>query len=273
VSADDVRAARRSIIRFERGEPLHEHDRVAAEEPCEIRLNGNPVAVSMRTPGNDRELAAGFLYSEGIVEVGDIGTISACQDPDALNPENIVEVRLVDGREPRADWQRNFYASSSCGVCGKASIESIHVHADRLRDATRFSSRVISAAVPALRERQATFDATGGLHAAGVFTPDGEPLVVREDVGRHNAVDKVIGWAYQRELLPLGGHMLVVSGRQSFEIVQKALVAGIPLVAGVSAASSLAVDLAEDSGMTLVGFVRGESFVVYTGAERVRAAR
>jgi len=259
----------RDATRFSRGGQSREVDRITVEEPCEIRLAGESVAVVMRTPGHDRELAAGFLYTEAIVRPGDIGTISACTDEDALNPENIVEVRLVPGVEPAGTWQRNFYATSSCGVCGKASIEAIHVTANRLSDATRFRREVITGAVPALREAQSTFDATGGIHAAGLLTSDGELLVVREDVGRHNAVDKVIGWAYLREMVPLSGHMLVVSGRQSFEIAQKALVAGIPLVAGVSAATSLAVDLAAESGLTLIGFVRGDTFVAYTGAERV----
>lgn len=239
------------------------------EEPCEIRLGGEAVAVTMRTPGHDRELAAGFLYTETIVAPGEIATISACTDEDALNPENVVEVSLLPGIEKERNWERNFYATSSCGVCGKASIEAIRVTRDRLRDATRFQVGAVTSAVPALRAGQSTFDETGGIHAAGLFAPDGELLLVREDVGRHNAIDKVVGWAYLNECLPLSGHMLVVSGRQSFEVVQKALVAGIPLVAGVSAASSLAVDLAAESGMTLIGFVRGEDFVVYSGAERL----
>ncbi len=245
------------------------NDHVVVEEPCEIRLGGDPVAVVMRTPGHDRELAAGFLYSEGIVGIADIGSVSACSDPDALNPENIVEVRLVPGVEPAGDWDRNFYASSSCGVCGKASIEAIHVMAPPLDDSTTFQRASITAGVPALRDRQEVFTATGGLHAAGLFSRHGDLIVVREDIGRHNAVDKVIGYAYTHDLLPLAGHMLVVSGRQSFEIVQKAAVARIPLVAGVSAASSLAIELARDKAMTLVGFVRGPSMVAYTGAERL----
>ena len=265
----DEGSAGRDATRFSRGGQSHETDHVTLEEPCEIRLEGEPVAVVMRTPGHDRELAAGFLYTEAIVQPGDIGTITACTEADVLNPENIVEVRLVPGVEPSRSWQRNFYAASSCGVCGKASIEAIHVATSPLSDATRFRREIITAAVPALRDAQNTFDVTGGIHAAGLFTTDGEALVVREDVGRHNAVDKVIGWAYLREILPLNGHMLVVSGRQSFEIAQKAVVAGIPLVAGVSAATSLAVDLAAESGMTLIGFLRGETFVAYTGAERV----
>lgn len=244
-------------------------DQVAVEEPCEIRLGREPVAVVMRTPGNDRELAAGFLYSEGIVKVGDIGSISACADPDVLNPENIVEVRLVPGVEPAGNWDRNFYASSSCGVCGKASIDAIEVFAPPIEDSTTFRRADIAAALPALRDRQKVFSATGGLHAAGLLSQHGELIVVREDVGRHNAVDKVIGYAYTHDLLPLSSHMLVVSGRQSFEIVQKAVVARLPVIAGVSAASSLAIELARDKAMTVVGFVRGSSMVAYTGAERL----
>jgi len=266
---NDQGSVDREIVRYERGGPSRESDRVTVEEPCEIRLGGAPVAVVMRTPGHDRELAAGFLFSETIVAPGEIGTISACKDPDALNPENIVEVKVVPGVEIADTLQRNFYATSSCGVCGKASIEAIRLATERLRDATRFRRDIIAGAVPALRAAQETFEATGGLHAAGLLSAGGEVLVVREDVGRHNAVDKVLGWAYLRDMLPLSGHFLVVSGRQSFEIVQKALVAGLPLVAGVSAVSSLAIDLAEEGGMTLVGFVRGDNFVAYTGAERV----
>lgn len=247
-------------------------DRLAVEEPCEIRLGDEPVAVTMRTPGHDRELAAGFLFSEGIVGAGDIATITSCRDPDALNPENVVEVQLTPGREPRGSWQRNFYAASSCGVCGKASIEAIHVQADPLDDDARFSRATVATCMDRLRERQRVFDETGGLHGAGIFTPAGEPLVVREDIGRHNAVDKTIGWAYLQERLPLHGHLLVVSGRSSFEIVQKALVARIPAIAAVSAASSLAVELAAASGMTLLGFVRDDRMVAYSGAERLTDA-
>lgn len=244
-------------------------DDLVVEEPCEIRLDGESVAVVMRTPGHDRELAAGFLFTEGIVEPGDIGTISACTDPDALNPENIIEVRLAPGVEPRSGWQRNFYAASSCGVCGKASIESIHVRADPIEDDASWRRDEFAGSIDRLREHQAVFDATGGLHGVGLFDRRGRLVAAREDVGRHNAVDKVIGYALLNELLPLHGHLLAVSGRSSFEIVQKALVARIPAVVSVSAASSLAVDLARDSGMTLVGFVRGDRFVVYAGAERV----
>jgi FdhD protein len=266
--SDSIRRTR--VHRPEAEELVATEDDLVVEEPCEIRLNGESVAVVMRTPGHDRELAAGFLYTEGIVEPGDIATISACTDPDALNPENIVEVRLAPGRAPRTGWQRNFYAASSCGVCGKASIEAIHVRADAVEDDSVWSRDQFASAVKTLRQHQAVFDATGGLHGVALFDGEGRLVVAREDVGRHNAVDKVIGYALLRELLPLSAHLLAVSGRSSFEIVQKALVARIPAIASVSAASSLAVELARDSGMTLVGFVRGDRFVVYAGPDRVR---
>ena len=258
-----------SVTLFE-GDPPHEaEDFLVVEEPCEIRLGGESVAVVMRTPGHDRELAAGFLFSEGIIAPGDVGTIASCADPDVLNPENIVEVTLLDGRAPRTAWQRNFYAASSCGICGKASIEAIYVTSVPISDSSRFSDAVVRDATNRLRDSQTVFAETGGLHAAGLFDSTGRLVAVREDIGRHNAVDKIIGHAYLNDLLPLGGHFLVVSGRSSFEIVQKALVAAIPLLASVSAASSLAVELAADSGMTLAGFVRGERMVVYSGAQRV----
>lgn len=241
------------------------------EEPCEIRLAGESVAVVMRTPGHDHELVAGFLYTEGIVGPGDIGTISACNDPDALNQENIVEVNLVPGRKPRGSWQRNFYAVSSCGICGKASIEAIRVTASPIQDTTVVGRDAILRCLRRLRTQQPVFDLTGGLHAAGLFDRGCEPVVVREDIGRHNAVDKVIGHCFLRDRLPLGGHVLAVSGRSSFEIVQKALVAEVPIVASVSAASSLAVDLAAENNMTLIGFVRGDRLIVYTGGERIAA--
>jgi FdhD protein len=252
----------------DRGE--RRHDRLAVEEPCEVRLEDQAVAVIMRTPGHDRELAAGFLFTEGIIGPGDVGTIASCSDPDALNPENIIEVRLAPGRAPRGSWQRNFYAASSCGICGKASIDAIHVASPRIDDDTTFDPATVAGCVERLRESQSAFEETGGLHGAGVFSPAGELLVIREDVGRHNAVDKCIGWAYLNERLPLRGHMLVVSGRSSFEIVQKARVAGIPVIAAVSAASSLAADLAAESNMTLLGFVRGQRLVAYAGERRIR---
>lgn len=261
--------ATRQVRRWQADDCQQVDDRLVVEEPCEIRLGGESVAVVMRTPGHDRELAAGFLYSEGIVDRGDIGTISTCADPDVLNPENIVEVRLIAGREPRGSWQRNFYATSSCGICGKASIEAVRVAVTPLTGTATVPRATVVSALRLLRQSQPVFDLTGGLHAAGLFDRDGNVIVVREDIGRHNAVDKVIGYAYLRELLPLTEHLLVVSGRSSFEIVQKALVAAIPVIAAVSAASSLAVELAAENNLALVGFARDERLVVYTGDERL----
>ncbi len=240
----------------------------------------------MRTPGHDAELVAGFLFTEGIVAPGQIGTISHCGDADelSLNGENLVEVELVDGEEPAAGWQRNFYAASSCGICGKASIEAIQQHADPLPDGfgsaddaegcrriSRIPHTVLLEAADRLSAEQPVFQETGGLHAAALFGLDGSLRVLREDVGRHNAVDKVIGHALLADdtWRGLHDHLLIVSGRTSFEIVQKALVARIPVLAGVSAASSLAVQLARESNMALAGFVRGRRLVVYAGEERM----
>ncbi len=244
-------------------------DELAVEEPCEIRLDDEPVAVTMRTPGSDAELAAGFLFTEGIVGVHDIATISHCAEPDALHPENVVDVRLAGGRRPLRSVQRHFFASSSCGICGKASIEAIHVDTAPAIDGPTISAAVLSGMARSMGHRQDVFAATGGLHAAGIFDAAGELRVLREDVGRHNAVDKVIGHALLAEWMPLEEHVLLVSGRTSFEIVQKALVARIPIVAGISAASSLAVAFAAQSNMTLVGFLRRQTMNVYAGAERV----
>ncbi len=240
---------------------------VVIEEPLEMRLNEQPVAVTMRTPGHDIELVLGFLVSEGVIEdPSAVLSIAHCEE----NP-NVAEVCTepdAPGVHPPA--ARNFYASSSCGVCGKASLEGIRsrtpdVHADT----TTVSCGLLTALPDRMRGAQTLFEATGSLHAAGLFTATGELLCLREDVGRHNAVDKVVGWAAARELLPLHGHVLVVSGRSSFEIVQKALVAGIPILAAVSGPSSLAVELARESGMTLIGFLRGKTMNIYSAAKRV----
>jgi FdhD protein len=237
-------------------------DRVALEDPLEIRLRGTPLAVVMRTPGDDRDLVTGFLLTEGILlgpgEIVDVRRLDASR----------VDVALQDGLEIDATrFQRNLFMSSSCGVCGKASIEAVQLFA---RPAAPFTvtSTVIARLTGELRHHQPTFDETGGLHAAGLFDLTGRPLAVREDVGRHNAVDKAIG-AAAASAWPLPPALLVVSGRQSFEIVQKAAVAGIGGVVGVSAPSSLAVELASSLGMLLVGFARGESFNVYAGAHRL----
>ena len=260
----------RTINKFEGDARSEVEDALAVEEPCEIRIGDDPVAVTMRTPGNDAELAAGFLFSEGIVGVDDIGAISHCASSDAVHPENVVDVRLVPGRRPLREVERHFFASSSCGICGKASIEAIHVDAPPVGPGPLISQAQLDEMMERFGSEQAGFAATGGLHAAGLFTAAGELVALREDVGRHNAVDKVIGHALLAERLPLPDAVLLVSGRTSFEIVQKALVARFSIVAGVSAASSLAAEFAAQSNMTLIGFLRPGTMNVYAGAERVR---
>ncbi|WP_068272503.1 formate dehydrogenase accessory sulfurtransferase FdhD, partial [Aldersonia kunmingensis] len=235
-----------------------------------------PLAVTMRTPGSDVELAQGFLLTEGIIrDRSDIAAVRYCNSagPDGMNTYNVLDVDLAPGVTlPDTGIERNFYTTSSCGVCGKASLDSIrtrtrHSPAD---DPATVDTEVLAGLPDTLREAQKVFATTGGLHAAGLFTPDGRVLAVREDVGRHNAVDKLIGWAAEQDRIPMAGTVLLVSGRASFELVQKAVMAGIPILAAVSAPSSLAVDLAEDAGLTLVGFLRGQSMNLYTHPERVR---
>jgi FdhD protein len=236
-----------------------ERDQVAVEEPLEIRIGGRPVAVTMRTPGHDEELALGFCLSEGLVP------------REARLPEDLA-ANTVDVDAPGFDparLQRSFYTSSSCGVCGKGALEAIAVEAPRVESELRLPLSLVASLPERLREEQAAFAATGGLHATGLFSVAGEALCVREDVGRHNAMDKVVGWAFRRRLLPLGEHVLCVSGRLSFELVQKAAVAGCPVLVAVGAPSSLAVDLAGDRGITLCGFVRGGSVNVYTEPWRI----
>ena len=235
-----------------------DEDVVAVEEPLEIRVDGAPLAVTMRTPGHDEELAVGFLFSEGLIDgprpVGLTGDLAV----------NTIEVTGPLDRDPGA---RRFYTTSSCGVCGKGALEEVAVHAEPAVPGPEIE-RALLAALPD-RLRQPTFERTGGLHATGLFAPDGELLCVREDVGRHNAMDKVVGRALLDGKLPLHGRILCVSGRLSFELVQKAAVAGAPILVGVGAPSSLAVSLATDRGMTLGGFARGGKVNVYSGAERV----
>jgi FdhD protein len=250
-------------------------DCAAAEEPLEVRLHGQSFAVIMRTPGADRELAAGFLFAERVLTAADdLGTIEYCTDPDADHPENIVNVTLVDGSMPRIERmlaeRRQVAMNSSCGLCGRLSIESLRTEGRPLDAAWSTGRDVVSSLPDRLRAVQRTFDATGGLHAAGLFTADGGLEDLAEDVGRHNAVDKVIGRMLMRDALPLADRMLFVSGRTSFEIVQKAFLAGIPVLVSVSAPSTLAIDLATDTGMTLVGFVRGDGFNVYSHPQRVK---
>lgn len=242
-------------------------ERVVVEEPLELRLDGAPLAVTMRTPGADVELAAGFLVSEGIVS--DFDVVASIAHCDAN--ENAVETRLEPGatgvRLPEA---RHFFASSSCGVCGKATLDALRMRARALHDdRLRVSAELLRALPARLRAAQPLFAETGALHAAGLFDARGELLCAREDVGRHNAVDKVIGWAALEGRLPLSGTILLASGRLGFEIAQKALVAGIPMLAAISGPSSLAVELARESGMTLVAFLRGDALNVYAGADRI----
>jgi FdhD protein len=247
-------------------------DRVATEEPLEIRIDGaGPLTVTMRTPGHDFELAAGFLHAEGLLGAGGIRRMTYCTDPsvDAEQQYNIVNVGL-DGPAPELP-DRRFAVSSACGVCGKASLDALSLRgcAALPVDRPAVPAEVVYGLPDALRAAQRTFETTGGLHAAGLFTAAGELLCVREDVGRHNAVDKLVGWALLDKRLPLAGHILMVSGRTSYEITQKALVAGIPIVCAVSAPSSLAVSLADEFGLTLVGFLRDERFNIYSHPERL----
>jgi FdhD protein len=267
-----ARTVRRRLLRVAGGSVRWAGDDVAAEEPLEIRIGGAPVAVTMRTPGNDFDLATGFLFSEGLVTAAEqVRGIQTCSWKET-GEMNVLDVTLA-ADAPRFDPSsaRSFYTTSSCGLCGKASIEAIRTRAQwEVRDdPLRIGAATLSALPERIRDSQRVFDRTGGLHAAGLFDSAGELRCLREDVGRHNAVDKVIGWALTERLLPLRSHVLMVSGRASFELTQKALVAGIPMLAAVSAPSSLAVELAEDAGMTLVGFLRGDTMNVYTGAQRV----
>jgi FdhD protein len=260
-------------INLDGSDPRRRPDDLAAEEPLEIRVRKAPLAVTMRTPGQDIDLAMGFLLTEGVISSsGDVVTAQLCAGTDTPNTYNVVDVVLgADVPPPVTDPSRNFYTTSSCGVCGKASIDAVRTRSqfDIGPDGVSVTAQTLASLPDKLRAAQRTFDRTGGLHAAGLFTADGDLLVLREDVGRHNAVDKVIGWALREGRLPLTGHVLLVSGRASFELTQKAWMAGIPLLAAVSAPSTLAAELADEAGMTLVGFLRGPSMNVYTGAHRV----
>jgi FdhD protein len=270
--------ARRRITRVQVGAaPIGRQDTLVVEEPLEIRVGGRALAVTMRTPGHDMDLAAGFLVSEGVIaRRDDLPAIRYCAgavDGD-VNTYNVLDCVLgAHVPPPDPSLERSFYTTSSCGLCGKASIDAVRTRSsyDPGGDDLVLDPAVLAALPDRLREAQQVFDATGGLHAAGLFTPAGELLVLREDVGRHNAVDKVVGWALREDRLPLAGTVLMVSGRASFELVQKAWMAGIPAMAAVSAPSSLAVDLANESGMTLVGFLRGDRMNVYAGGQRVLA--
>jgi FdhD protein len=262
---------RRRVLRI-RGDRVEARpDNLAGEEPLEIRVNGEPLAVTMRTPGNDFELAMGFLVSEGVVRSAtDVVAARYCDGGRPDLTYNVVNVSLADDIT-LPDLARNFYVSSSCGVCGKDSLDAVRTAAAWTvsTDPVRVSASVLLELPDRLRSGQAVFRRTGGLHAAGLFDDTGELVCLREDVGRHNAVDKVLGWALATGRIPLAGHILQVSGRTSFELVQKAWMAGIPVLSAVSAPSSLAVDLAAEAGMTLAGFVRGDGMNVYTRTDRV----
>jgi FdhD protein len=256
-SAPPYAAARVQVARFPDGGQAR--DEVAVEEPLEIRIGGRPVAVTMRTPGHDEELALGFCLSEGL-------------EPEAASLTDDLAANTIDVRAPAFDparLQRSFYTTSSCGVCGKGALEAVAVEAPRITSRLQVSAAVVAALPDRLRNSQATFAATGGLHATGLFDREGRLLCAREDVGRHNAMDKVVGWAFLRDILPLAEALLCVSGRLSFELVQKAAVAGCPILTAVGAPSSLAVELAADRGITLCGFVRGGRLNVYTEAWRI----
>jgi FdhD protein len=290
---NEVRHFDVSRIRRERVEPAT--DALVVEEPLEIRLNNIPLAVVMRTPGDDFDLARGFLLTEGIVRgaksverraknVGgrakgegrrvededDHLRVAHARDELGLEIPNVVNCQLPEISEKEiSGWQRHIFASSSCGICGRASIQRVRLQAILPDSNWQIQFSILQTLPEKLRAQQTAFASTGGLHAAALFSPSGEIIALREDVGRHNAVDKILGRAMRRRELPLSHFGLLVSGRLSFEIAQKALLGGLPLVAGISAASSLAVELAEETGMTLVGFLRGETAVVYAGPQRI----
>ncbi|MFD3870489.1 formate dehydrogenase accessory sulfurtransferase FdhD [Streptomyces sp. NPDC058623] len=267
---------RRRVVRIRNGVVGVRPDTLVAEEPLEIRLNGKPLAITMRTPGDDFALAVGFLVSEGVIaHASDVRAVTYCEGAaeDGSNTYNVVNVQL--GAEvplPDITLERNVYTTSSCGLCGKASLDAVRT-ASRFPgiadDPVRVTPDLLAELPDRLRAAQRVFDRTGGLHAAGLFSAAGELLDVREDVGRHNAVDKIVGRAARAGRLPLTGAVLLVSGRASFELAQKAVMAGIPVLAAVSAPSSLAVDLALESGLTLVGFLRGRDMNVYAGEHRI----
>lgn len=255
--------------------PVEREDALAVEEPLEMRVNGSSFSVTMRSPGHDFDLVAGFLVSEGVIwSAEQLASMRFCAgtDEQGLQTFNVIDAELSPGTAPPdLSLERHVYTSSSCGICGTASIDAVHkaTHFGQADDETVWSVDLVASLPDRLRTQQKVFDRTGGVHAAGLFGPDGELLCLREDVGRHNAVDKVVGWALREGRLPVRGTALQVSGRASFELVQKAHMAGIGLLAAVSAPSSLAVEHAASAGMTLVGFSRGGSFNVYAGAHRI----
>lgn len=268
-------STRTSVLRLSPAGADRRADQLAVEEPLELRVGGRALAVTMRTPGNDVELAHGFLLTEGVIgSAPDVSSARYCDslDDEGRNTYNVLDVALAAGvPAPDPSVVRNFYTTSSCGVCGKASLDAVRLRTRFIpaEDPLRVTQPALRAMPDRLRSAQQVFDRTGGLHAAGLFTGDGELLVAREDVGRHNAVDKVLGWALMNGRVPAVGCVLMLSGRASFELVQKAVMGGVALVAAVSAPSSLAVSLATEAGVTLVGFLRGDSMNVYAGEHRI----
>jgi FdhD protein len=267
--------ARRRASHLTTGDAMVRPETLVVEEPLEIRVNGTPLAVTMRTPGSDIELAQGFLLTENVIgDRDDVLTVRYCRGsgPDGTNTYNVLDVTLAPNVPmPEVDVSRNFYTTSSCGICGKASLEAVQLVSRYCPgdDPATVAAETLTAMPDQLRAAQKVFASTGGLHAAALFDTDGTLLVVREDIGRHNAVDKVIGWALEQDRIPLAATVLLVSGRASFELTQKAVMAGIPVLAAVSAPSSLAVDLASQSGVTLVAFLRGDSMNVYSRPDRI----
>jgi FdhD protein len=269
---------RTSLLRVEGGRAFNKSDQLATEEPLEIRLltdrgkreSGQTLAVTMRTPGNDFELAAGFLFAEGVINTrDDVRRITYCTSRDEPQQYNIVNVELSPRVRPElAPLERHFYTTSACGVCGKSGLENLRLRHTRLEAAWRVPAETIAELPQKLRKQQDLFALTGGLHAVALFDQEGKLLLVREDVGRHNALDKLVGWALLANRLPLSQHLVLVSGRASYELAQKTLAAGIPILAAISAPSSLAVDLAKTFNLTLIGFLRG-SFNIYSAPERI----
>jgi FdhD protein len=260
------------VSEWDDGKLHRKDDYLAAEEPLEIRVGDDPLSVTMRTPGHDRELAAGFLFTEGLVQRREqILKLENAAPQDGTNRGNVIAAELTPDAAPDfVKMKRHFFAASSCGICGKASIDSIRSRGLAPPNPDfRLDAEILVRMPDALRDSQDVFQRTGGLHAAALFNPQGKLLVLREDIGRHNAVDKVIGWALLEGRVPLSDSALLVSGRGGFEIVQKSIVAGVPVVASVSAPSSLAVQLARELHLTLIGFLRGKRFVIYAGEERV----
>ena len=268
---DEVRE--HDALRWHSGKTTERAEQLAVEEPLEIRLAGRRFTLTMRTPGHDEELAAGFLFAEGFInDASELGEIRRVRGRKGAPEPNAIDIVLnVPAEGLRTRLKRNFVMSSSCGVCGKTSIDSIRRRVMPPADSASVAPVTLLALPEKLRGGQRVFAATGGLHGAAIFSLDGNMLVIREDVGRHNAVDKVIGFALTNAMVPLAHHLMMVSGRLSFEIVQKAAAAGVPILAAVSAPSSLAVELAEEIGTTLVGFLRDGSFNIYTRPDRILA--